>query len=279
MKQPIAGRWAVLAAAVLVIGCGPHNVVSDPHRSARPADAPLRVMTFNILNLYVDKDTASPWAWEDRRMAEADHLNAVADAVRSADPDVVGLQDVMGRGQAGRIAEMLGMNWAYTDHGNPKFEWGLAVLSRYPILSVAQAPIHPTSHRNAMVAQIDGPDGKVWFVNVHFHKVGYNDQVARTLALLDGREGPVLLAGSLNLQHTDPLLSPITRALADTCDVVRTPGSAEVVSVGTYPRRSTRVDYIFADREHFTVVDAGIVADDHRRVSDHLAYWADVAFR
>lgn len=59
-------------------------------------------------------------------------LPAIISALRSIDPDVVGLQEVLGGSQAKQIATALDMNYAYTPHKYPW--WGVAILSKYPII-------------------------------------------------------------------------------------------------------------------------------------------------
>ncbi len=99
------------------------------------------------------------------------------------------------------------------------------------------------------------------------------------MALAKTLQGPVILLGSLNLQYADEKFGPIRNAYVDTFTASQTDNSAEVLSTGTYPRRSWRIDYILVDKTHFNVMDSGIVSPPFRYASDHIAYWADVDIR
>jgi len=60
------------------------------------------------------------------------NLDAVIDAIRSADPAIVGLQDVAGPGQLREIAQALDMKHAFVPHDpdrEPEASWGVCILS------------------------------------------------------------------------------------------------------------------------------------------------------
>ena len=95
------------------------------------ADAPLTVLTYNIRVGYgLSNPGASPYD-----LAWGRNLGAVVEAIRSVNPDVVGLSEVAGESQARTIANALGMYYVFAWHGNIRSPWwGVAVLSKHPII-------------------------------------------------------------------------------------------------------------------------------------------------
>ena len=156
--------------------------------------------------------------WQQRQQALGAVLAAQA-------PDVVGLQEVWieedGRNQAAELAADLGHHWATT---TPRFRDGLAfvnaVLSRWPIEATTAALPRADgtpSHRQALLADIDAPFGRLTFVNTHLDfafdasatRVAQAAELARLIAdrRSDPQEAfPPVLAGDFNaLDHADEI--------------------------------------------------------------------------
>ena len=100
------------------------------------------------LNEGIKDARVSPWDLRRRKK----NLPAIVAAIRSIDPDIIGLQEVLGPGQAQELAQTLNMNYAYGEHPASSSGiswWGLAVLSKYEILEArtitirASRPVFP----------------------------------------------------------------------------------------------------------------------------------------
>lgn len=205
-------------------------------------------------------------------------LTELAVAIRSVNPDIIGLQEVGGPAQAKYLADSLNMNYAYLSHEDSRLEWGLAVLSRFKITDFEGKFIrhHETKPRVALICSIDLDDSTVTVINAHYYLGDYDKQVDQTMKLMSEVTGPVVFMGDLNLIDPDHGLAPIKTKLIDTCEVVDTKCSREAKERGTYRFGSKRIDYIFVDPVYFTVLEAGLVPEEHRSASDHIGYFACV---
>ncbi|MGD8368637.1 MAG: endonuclease/exonuclease/phosphatase family protein [Desulfobacterales bacterium] len=211
-------------------------------------------------------------------------LRAVADAVASVDPDVVALQEVYGALQAERIAGHIGMKSIYTRHpisyALDFFEWGLAFCHRSKTLQVSNPTLEGTlsarSRRKMLMATLEMDEGPVTFVNVHFDPRGIVGQAESLVGLFPDEAAPRVLMGDFNCRADDVGLGAVRRQWVDSCRAVKTEASREADQVGTLPGRRERIDHIFIDPRFHRVVEAGLVSADYRRVSDHVAYFADL---
>ena len=96
------------------------------------------------------------------------NLDAVIEAIRSADPDIVGLQEIASPGQLWDIAEALDMNHSFVGHytgSDPAPGWGVGILSKYPITSSSKATL--SEYRNFIIATIDVGTRKISVANIH----------------------------------------------------------------------------------------------------------------
>ncbi|MEO3841877.1 endonuclease/exonuclease/phosphatase family protein [Streptomyces sp. B22F1] len=121
----------------------------------------IRVMTWNLWWRF------GPWQ---------ERSKAILETLRDERPDVVGLQEVWGRGadnQAGWLANELGMHWAWAPSpepgrwqrriDDPTVEVGNAVLSRWPITeqdtAVLPAGEEEPDGQQALYARVAAPGG------------------------------------------------------------------------------------------------------------------------
>lgn len=205
-------------------------------------------------------------------------LQKIALAIKSVNPDIISLQEVKGSAQAKSLADALGFNYVYVSHGDSRLEWGLAVLSRFTIVKYQQEVIHQDDKkpRVALICTIDLRNTSITIINVHYALGDYDKQVRETLRILGDISGPTLLMGDLNLIAPEEGLAHLRAELIDTCEAVDTKGSRETKQRGTFRFGSKRIDYIFVDPDYFTVLDVGLTAEELRKASDHLAYFACV---
>ncbi|MPZ84728.1 MAG: metal-dependent hydrolase [Actinophytocola sp.] len=277
-------RLPLLLAALLTL-----SLLGTP-ASAAPAhgpgrDVPLRVMNFNI-HTGIGSDTALD-------------LARTAAVIRDSRADVVGLQEVDVhwdarsdfRDQAADLARQLHM-WVFfapiydlppLTEGAPRRRYGVAVLSRHPIVSAENHLLTrlSTQDPNPVPAPAPGFAEAVVLVrgvpvHVYATHLDYRAdpavrelQVADTLRILaeDRRGARQVLLGDLNAEPTAPELAPLWTRLSDAWTSAE-PGP-------TYPADmpAKRIDYVTVS-SGIEVRDTAVVdtlASDHRPVVADLA--------
>ena len=201
-----------------------------------------------------------------------------ADTIRRLDPDIVGLNEMRGKGvdpgytaQTETLAEKLGYHYYFAkaldvDGCNP---YGNALLSKYPILSAETIGVpdpavkDPKRHyetRCLLRAKIDVPSGLTVCVT-HFGlnpEEKINAAQTATASILPEK---CILMGDFNLTPESPELNPIREKLFDTAKLFSKP-------LLSYPsdNPNIKIDYIFTTSD-ISVLDADIpeiVASDHR---------------
>jgi len=244
----------------------------------------LRLLTFNIRSGSGCEDMDKPGY---DLPTSTEKLTALADAIGAVNPDLVALQEVRSEFQAESIARLLGMNFVYKSHPLGYrlyfFQWGLAFLYRFKVIETGSQPILFDKNvgigRTGLLGKMNIYGRAVTFINLHFdHKEGAK-QVQNVLRWLDDVTPPVVLLGDLNCRPDDPLLKPFEHRLADTCQMVHTDLSREANVRGTLLKEDIRVDYIWVEPQFFTVQEVGLIPESHRKVSDHIGYFADIVLK
>ncbi|UCG63845.1 MAG: endonuclease/exonuclease/phosphatase family protein [Deltaproteobacteria bacterium] len=256
--------------SLFLFGCSSYHNIREINKNLK--EESFTVMTYNIRVACGREDYGvSPYLCK----ASKKNLLRVAAAIRSIDPDVIGLQEVKGFCQAKFLAKTLNLNYAYSPH--PSAWWGLTVLSKFKILKLRSKQIHSgLDPRVAQVCAINIGGKPITFINVHYHLGDYEQQVGATMRLLKDTKAPVVLMGDLNRKPWHYELKPIRENLIETCEAVDTIGSRYVAIWGT---GYGRIDYVFADPNSFEVIDVGLIPKEHWPASDHVAYFARVAFK
>lgn len=211
-------------------------------------------------------------------------LQAIAAAIRSVGPDIVALQEVRNQLQAENLARFAGLNSVYVSHPLGYrllfFEWGLAFLYRVNLAETASRSVlidrASGVGRTGLICRVCLGQEIVTFINVHLDHTHKDMQMENVLRLLEQWPPPVCLLGDFNLVPDDALLHPLQQFVADSCLLVDSSLSREARDAGTLLNKVSRRDYIWVDRKKFTVREAGLLAEPHRRISDHIGYWADV---
>ena len=255
-----------------VMGCG--SVKRVPTGSmTKDVAQPITVMTFNIRhgcgrarwgNTTSDFFKNCPKNYSD-----------LVSAIRSADPDVVGLQEVSGN-QAELIAKALGMEYVYGSHNSTGYGswWGNAILTKSILIESEKVALGGSTGKNrSMITAIANVDQQpIVFASVHIdHRVRDNRSIEAILSFLDSIEIPVVLIGDFNMRPW----SPRAIALTEYSGLIDAAGSPDTERMGTWDSPSgKRIDYIFVQSDHFNVVDSALVTDEYQHASDHIAYYA-----
>jgi endonuclease/exonuclease/phosphatase family metal-dependent hydrolase len=263
---------ALMVLVAAVAGC------ATAATTRSPAGIPLRVATYNI------------------RSGNGD-LAGTAAAIRALRADVVALQEVdvhwASRSdyadQATELGQRLGMRVRFAPiyilpdssvasargSGRPPREFGVALLSRFPIVSFAndtitrlstqvQNPV-PTPMPGLLDAVLDVHGVRVHVLNTHLDyrrdPAARAAQVREMLTHVD-TAAPTLVFGDMNAPPTAPELQPLLASLHDVLH-----GRPDEL---TYPADAptARDDYILTS-SHFRVRDARVPvtqASDHRPV-------------
>ena len=257
---------------------GPQNIRKIEYITEVDETRCLRFMTYNIR---VGGGSENPLTSVRNLRSSRKKLERIALAIKSVDPDVIALQEVRGSDQVTFLAKTLNLNYAYSSHRRIGFDWGLAVLSKFKILEVRRRVMHyGRDQRVGVMYTLDINRSPVTIITVHYHLGNYEQQVKATMRLLRDTKGPVVLLGDLNLTESAHELKPIQQEMIDTCTAVDTDGSKEAKMVGTVLRFSNyRIDYIFVDPRSFSVRDVGLIPEEYRSASDHIAYFACVTLK
>jgi endonuclease/exonuclease/phosphatase family metal-dependent hydrolase len=263
----------------------PHHEPAEPTPAttrAVPRDGALRVMTYNIHSCIGIDGKVRP--------------ERIVAVIRSCRADVVALQEVdayrlrsRGHEQARFIAEALAMGhhyYAISDFDGEQY--GLAVVSRYPLVHVQSGHLTPpdprrrSEARGALWVQLDAPGGPVQLINTHFGlRRDEREQQARIL-LGDEWLGqipasqPVVLCGDMNAGPRSPVWRSFASRLNDA--QVHAPNfRPRATFLSTMPVR--RLDHIFVS-EHFSIRTVAQPRNPTATVaSDHLPVCAELVIK
>jgi endonuclease/exonuclease/phosphatase family metal-dependent hydrolase len=211
----------------------------------RPASTAMRVMTFNI-------------------QSGSHGLPAVADAINSAEPDLVAMQEVdciTSRSnqldQAAELSKLTGLahhqHFRATDyHGGA---YGLALVSRYPIAAVEQQMLpvdkglEPRTLARAVVS-VGGREVSIYLTHLTHLPTRSTLRLKQTrfiLAEMAKDRRPKILLGDMNDSADSEAVAHLAAAMGDVF-AQRGDGPG-----GTYPLPvflpEIRIDYVFASRE------------------------------
>lgn len=229
-----------------------------PASASTSTEDSIKVLTYNI-NVGVSADT---------RVLD---LERIADTIRDSGADVVGLQRVdkhygarsEWKDQAKEIADLLGMYYVYGANidnnppqaGDPRRQYGNAILSKYPIVSSENHLLTPGREQRGMLsAEIDWNGKTLWFNSTHLAGITAETdiQVPEILAATSQQTGYKVFSGSLNHQPGDSELQPLNEAFYD----VRTGRLGGETNPAINPH--SRTDYVYADYQ-LEVVNSEVV--------------------
>jgi endonuclease/exonuclease/phosphatase family metal-dependent hydrolase len=210
-------------------------------------------------------------------------LGRIAEVIRSYSPDLVAVQEVdVGRARSGEIdqaetlAKELGMEAVFApciDDGDGSGSYGIATLSRLPILESRQICLPITGHtrrsqpRCALVTRHTWDGGDLEMINTHL-SVLFRERAGQVAAIAAEMVGEALvIAGDFNCTPWSPAYKLLARGLKSATRFARTwPSPAPLVPI----------DHIFY-RGRLGVVSAGTwTGAGARKASDHLPVVAEL---
>ena len=223
-------------------------------------------------------------------------LLRIASTIRAANPDIVALQEVdvhwSARSgfadQAASLAKSLGMEVRFApiyhnanETGGPAKEYGVALLSRFPVtafrnhnltrLSTQQAGAPPAPAPGLLDATVRVRGASVRVLNTH---LDYRadpavrvTQIREMLAVIGNAGTPTLVFGDMNATPDAAEMQPLFRVLKDAWS----DGAGQGFS---YPAKAPtkRIDYVLLSSQ-FRAVSARVIDTD---ASDHRPVVADL---
>ncbi len=254
----------VAVGAILLLLLPLYQFLAWNSPPAPPAEgSSLRVMTYNIHQGF--------------DLSGRPGLEGVAEAIEAEQAQIVGLQEVP-RGWVVNgsvdalswLAQRLGMHAAWGPAADPF--WGNAILSRYPIVRVENAPMPDNADilfdRAYLVVTIEVGGKQLQVVATHLHHVQRERQhrLPQVRALIEGVDWsrPTILLGDLNAQPQHEELRLLLRAGLATSER----------PIPTYPsdRARRQLDYVLVT-PHFALSEATAIrttASDHRPLAATL---------
>ncbi|WNG55450.1 hypothetical protein F0U59_12175 [Archangium gephyra] len=260
-------------AAPAVLASPTETLDTAPTQQA-PAQAPdllasttLRFMTFNIRH-GVGRDGVLD-------------LDRTADAIRTANPDVVALQEVdvyfsprsACKDQVAELASRLGYYYYFSaslDYPGDLFlcgwanrrRYGNAILSRTPIYGGQKTslPSFGNESRTLLSAYVSINNVTVAVHSTHLSHADEAErqaQAAAGISKFNAWGGPGVLGGDFNAEPQNWTLAPLSNQLTEAFYLRQGPGG---------------VDLVFSDLPAANVLDIG---EFDNNASDHSARWAD----
>jgi len=281
-------KWIFLFFLVILLGCGNvHNIRTIDSAAGKAESGQLKFMTFNIraagggLNPLegaggvpgggLPPPITNPGIVEETKTS----LTRIAAAIKSINPDIIGLQEIRGIHQAKFLAEELNLNYVYAVHAREPW-WGLAVLSKYKIVGTSTKIINlggRQGDRIALICSLDANGRKLRVVNVDFVKANFNGQVQETLPLVSPLEGPAVLLGDFSRPPEYAQMMPIRGTMTAACEAVK---DYEGRCIDPVYGKS---DYIFFDPKNFKVLNAAPVSMQPGDTKAPSGAWATMMLR
>nr|WP_263324474.1 endonuclease/exonuclease/phosphatase family protein [Neobacillus sp. Marseille-Q6967] len=214
-------------------------------------------------------------------------LERIAKIIEGEKADIIGLQEVDNhwsersdfQDQAKWLAERLGMFYVYAANldrdplkeGEPRRQYGTAILSKYPILHSENHPltkIGNTEQRGLLEASINVKGNHLHFYNTHLALTTAEReiQMKEIISIAGESKGAKVIMGDLNAVPESIEMQPM---FAEYLDVF-----ADNPEAYTYPavNPTKRIDYIFTSDDIKTIETEVI----HTLASDHLPLTAEL---
>lgn len=264
-------KGAPLVILVLLLMSVLHWVVQESTNFSYPdPKLPVRVMTYNIHSAV--------------SYFRGQELEAIAQVIESNGSDIVALQEISrgwimsgGIDMVSWLSERLEMDAVFTGTANKL--WGVAILSRYPILESGAGPLPGMDSlipRGYIWAKIDvGTQTPLFIINTHLHHVSNREdirlaQVSTLLEVWDHNERTILL-GDMNARPGSGEMDLI--AQSGFLDAWAESGSGIEYTLPAHIP-SVKVDWIWHTRDLLSIETRvpSTTASDHLPVITTIAY-------
>lgn len=246
-----------------------------------PPSRSLKIITYNIHSC--------------RHMDGSINPDRTANVIAALDPDIAAIQEVdAGRGrthfvhQGQHIARRLKLSCHYFPVvTNGQGQYGLAILSRYPIISSRCYLLpgddgdRPREPRGVMMAVFETPLGKIQFVNTHLG-LKARERRRQISAILDDEwmvnplknNLPLIMCGDFNAGSRSFVYRKIAEHILDVQILIAKHHYPKATFYSRYPL--LRLDHIFLSRHFYP--RRVVVPTDHetRMVSDHLPVYCEL---
>ncbi|WP_249365663.1 endonuclease/exonuclease/phosphatase family protein [Cytobacillus citreus] len=214
-------------------------------------------------------------------------LERIASVIENSGAEIIGLQEVDNHwsersdfeNQAKWLADRLDMHYTYAANldqdplnpGEPRRQYGTAVLSKYPIIKEKNYPLTKIGHteqRGLLETVINVKGHHLNFYNTHLALTTAERevQIKEMIEIAGETNGPKVIMGDLNAKpdsnEMQPLFSQYKDAFADQNDAYTIPAS----------KPTSRIDYIFTSNEIQTA-NAEVIST---LASDHLPIIAEL---
>ena len=230
-------------------------------------DTALTVMTWNIQCGF--RASLDPWNKYDIG-GTSSHIDSLARLIEASGADVVALQEVpfdrtniVVKRLLDSLAHRLGMNYAFAAHGyNDAYEsgypvwgqWGVAILSRYPIEEIDSREVSYLdvwTRRSTLRAKLRlNATKQVNVYSLHHKPMQDYSDLKKTAGFVHESTFPVIVCGDFNTGPQEP--------------------STYLGLISSLPDSLTGIDLIFHSPE-FSFINAQ--AGFGSRLSDHAAIW------
>ncbi|MFG6120961.1 endonuclease/exonuclease/phosphatase family protein [Thalassobacillus sp. B23F22_16] len=265
----------------------PAGVVADENNSGKGEQIQVDIMSYNIAH--------------GEGMDDVLDLQRVGDVIKDSGADIIGLQEVDRHwsersnleDQAKWLAEYLDMHYVYganldldpAEEGNPRRQYGTAVLSKYPILDsenhLLTQIIEPGGHneqRGLLETVINVKGSQLHFFNTHLglkkeERLLNIEEIKSIIAKSDKKS---VIVGDFNANPWDEEIQQITDVFADVFaelgmdDTYTYPTRYVDPITGEETEPTKRIDYIFSDKD-LKVENAGLIETS---ASDHMPIMA-----
>lgn len=210
---------------------------------------PIKVMSYNI------RHGADPF--------ENYNLERIADVIRQSGAEIVGLQEVdryysnrsNNEDTIQRLSDMLGMQFAYganldhppTQPGQPRSQYGTAVLSKYPIVQNQNYWLASNGQEQRGLLEttiaIQGVQLSFYCTHMGLSAVQREIHADEILGIMAKRSGPKILVGDFNARPYESVMTHFTKQLQN--PFADQPDAFTFDSINP----SATIDYILASSE------------------------------
>ncbi|MFC3040715.1 endonuclease/exonuclease/phosphatase family protein [Virgibacillus xinjiangensis] len=265
--------YLLLSVLIAMVFLGSHAVGAQKADHSRGTTEKVKVMSYNMHHA----------VGEDNRL----DLERIAEVIEDADADIIGLQEVDHhwsarsdfKDQAKLLADRLDMFYTYAanldvepaEEGEPRRQYGTAILSKYPILTSENYPLTRlgnTEQRGLLEAVINVKGNHVHVFNTHLALTPEERelQIQEVVDIAEQSKGPQVIMGDLNAIPESDEMVPMYAHYKDAFS-----GQDDAYTYSA-ANPTKRIDYIFTSEDlgvqNSRVIDT--LASDHLPITTEI---------